>query len=180
MLPYTVRCSPSILAAADDFFFDEKVLCVRRGDRYPDANPVYGVRWKTCLRNMANTFYKLFAVCHFFVVSPLFRYCLRIVYSGLNNIKHNIYTAATAVYFLSKRTELWFLWCRILQAEQRVLWRITLLIPYIYDKNAQLNLALNRGREIKRKRLLFYVRTMTFGTGVTVVQHIPIRFLQTF
>ncbi len=52
MLPYTVRCSPSILAAVDDFFFDEKVLCVCRGDCYPDANPAYGEKpvretWRT-------------------------------------------------------------------------------------------------------------------------------------
>ncbi len=32
---------------------------------------------------MANAFYRLFAVRRFFVVSPLFRYCSRIVYSGL-------------------------------------------------------------------------------------------------
>ncbi len=83
MLLYTVRCSPSILAAADDFFFDKKVLCVRRGDRYPNANPAYSVWWKTCLRNMANAFYRLFAVSSFLVVWPLFRYCSRIVYSGL-------------------------------------------------------------------------------------------------
>ncbi len=82
MLPYTVHCSLSILAAADDFFSMKK-FCVRRGDRYPDANPAYSVRQNTCLRNMANSFYRLFAVRRFFVCSPLFRYCLRIVYSGL-------------------------------------------------------------------------------------------------
>ncbi len=65
------------------FFFDEKVLCVRRGDRYLDANPAYGVRQKTCSQNIANAFYRLFAVRRFFIVSLLFRYCLRIVYSGL-------------------------------------------------------------------------------------------------
>ncbi len=53
-------------SAADDFFFDEKVLCVCRRGRHPDANPAYGVWWKTCSRNMANTFYRLFAVrCSF-------------------------------------------------------------------------------------------------------------------
>ncbi len=65
------------------FFFDEKVLCVRRWDCYPDANPAYGVRRKTCSQNMANAFYRLFAVRRFFVVSPLFRCCSRIVYSRL-------------------------------------------------------------------------------------------------
>ncbi len=68
------------------FFFYEKILCVRRRDRYPDANPAYSVRRKTCSRNMANSFYTLFAVCRFFVVSPLFRCCSRIVYSGHNNL----------------------------------------------------------------------------------------------
>ncbi len=38
MLLYTVRCSPSILAR-QTIFFDKKVLCVRRQERYPDANP---------------------------------------------------------------------------------------------------------------------------------------------
>ncbi len=61
------------------FFFDKKILCVCRRDCYPDANPAYSV-W---LRNMANAFYTLFAVHRFFVISPLFRCCLRIVYSGL-------------------------------------------------------------------------------------------------
>ncbi len=65
------------------FFFNEKICCVHRQDRYPDANPVYSVRWKTCSRNMANAFYTLFVVRHFFVVSPLFRCCLQIVYSRL-------------------------------------------------------------------------------------------------
>ncbi len=37
---------------ADDFFFDKKVLCVCRRDRYPDANPAYGEKpvretWQT-------------------------------------------------------------------------------------------------------------------------------------
>ncbi len=91
MLPYTVRRSPSILAAADDFFFDEKVLCVRRGDRYPDANPAYGVRQKTCSRNLANAFYNLFTVRRFFVGSPLFCSCSRIVYSGLYSIHEYTY-----------------------------------------------------------------------------------------
>ncbi len=84
MLLYTVRCSPSILAR-QTIFFNEKVLCVRREDCYPDANPAYGVRRKTCSRNMANAFYRLFAVRRFFVVSPLFCCCLRIVYSELYN-----------------------------------------------------------------------------------------------
>ncbi len=66
-------------------FSCEKVLCVRWRDCYPNANPAYGVRRKTCSRNMANAFYRLFAVCRFFVVSPLFRCCLRIVYSGLKH-----------------------------------------------------------------------------------------------
>ncbi len=51
VLLYTVR-----------FFFDKKLLCVRRRDCYPDANPVYSVWRKTCSRNIANTFYTLFAV----------------------------------------------------------------------------------------------------------------------
>ncbi len=88
MLPYTVRCSPSILARQTIFFFDEKVLCVRRRDCYLDANPVYGVWRKTCSRNMANTFYRLFAVRRFFAVSPLFRCCSQIVYSGLTEMAH--------------------------------------------------------------------------------------------
>ncbi len=46
-------------------------------------NPANSVRWKTCLQNMANTYYTLFALSHFFIISPLFRRCLRIVYSGL-------------------------------------------------------------------------------------------------
>ncbi len=68
---------------ADDFFY-EKILCVHRRERYPDANPTYSVRRETCPQNMANAFYTLFAVHRFFVVSPLFRCCLQIVYSGLN------------------------------------------------------------------------------------------------
>ncbi len=56
-------------------FFDEKLLC---GDHYLDANPANGVWRKTCSRNMANTYYTLFAV------RPLF-HCSRIVYGGLNN-----------------------------------------------------------------------------------------------
>ncbi len=35
---------------------------------------------------MANAFYTLFAVRRFFVVLPLFRCCLRIVYSGLKGV----------------------------------------------------------------------------------------------
>ncbi len=65
------------------FFFDEKILCVRRWDRYLDANPAYSVHQKTCSRNMANAFYTLFVVCRFFVVLPLFCCCSRIVYSRL-------------------------------------------------------------------------------------------------
>ncbi len=65
------------------FFFDEKVLCVCRRDRYPDTNPAYSVQQKTCLRNMVNVFYILFAVHRFFVVLPLFCSCSWIVYSGL-------------------------------------------------------------------------------------------------
>ncbi len=34
---------------------------------------------------MANAFYTLFAVRCFFVILPLFRCCLQIVYSGLNS-----------------------------------------------------------------------------------------------
>ncbi len=65
------------------FFFDEKILCVHRRDHYPNANPAYSVWQKTCLRNMTNAFYTLFAVRRFFVVSPLFHCCSRIVYSRL-------------------------------------------------------------------------------------------------
>ncbi len=71
-------------STVDDFFFGEKVLCVCRGDRYLDANPAYGIWQKTCSRNMANAFYRLFAVRCFFVISPLFCCCSRIVYSGLH------------------------------------------------------------------------------------------------
>ncbi len=67
------------------FFFDEKILCVCQRDCYPDANPAYSVWQKTCLRNMANAFYTLFAVHHFFIISPLFCCCSQIVYSGLKD-----------------------------------------------------------------------------------------------
>ncbi len=70
-------------SAADNFFLGEKVLWVCRWDRYLDSNPAYGVWQKTCSRNMANAFYRLFAVRRFFAISPLFRCCSRIVYSGL-------------------------------------------------------------------------------------------------
>ncbi len=69
------------------FFFDKKILCGRQRDCYPNANPAYSVRRKTCLRNMANTFYTLFAARHFFVVSPLFRCCSQIVYSGFYSVQ---------------------------------------------------------------------------------------------
>ncbi len=74
-------------SVADDFFFGEKVLCVRWWDCYPSANPAYNVRWKTCLQNIANAFYRLFAIHRFFIGSPLFRCCLGIVYSGLNDCR---------------------------------------------------------------------------------------------
>ncbi len=54
------------------FFFHEKVLCVRRWDCYPNANPAYGVQRKTCSRNMANAFYRLFAVRRFLSFRPYF------------------------------------------------------------------------------------------------------------
>ncbi len=82
MLLYTVRCSPSTFTR-QTIFFDEKILCFHRRDRYPDTNPACSVRRKTCSRNMANAFYILFSVRRFFVISPLFRCCSRIVYSGL-------------------------------------------------------------------------------------------------
>ncbi len=69
------------------FFFDEKILCFCRLDCYPDANCAYSVWQKTCLQNMANAFYTLFAIRRFFVVSPLFCCCSRIVYSGLEGEK---------------------------------------------------------------------------------------------
>ncbi len=62
------------------FFSAKKILCVCRRDRYPDANPAYSVRQKTCSQNMANAFYTLFAVHRFFVISPLFCCCAQIVY----------------------------------------------------------------------------------------------------
>ncbi len=75
----------------DDFFFNEKILCVCQRDCYPDTNPVYSVRRKTCLQNMANTFYTLFAVRRrFFVISPLFRCCWQIVYSWLKGFSWTI------------------------------------------------------------------------------------------
>ncbi len=64
------------------FFLTKKILCVRWRDCYPNANLAYSIRQKTCLRNMANAFYTLFAVLRFFVISSLFRCYLRIVYSG--------------------------------------------------------------------------------------------------
>ncbi len=67
-------------------FFDEKLLCVRRRDGYLDANPANSVQRKTCLQNMVNTYYTLFAVHSYFVTSSLFRHCLRIEYSGLNTL----------------------------------------------------------------------------------------------
>ncbi len=79
----TWRIGDEIIFSPRQFFFDEKILCVCRRDCYPDANPAYSVWRKTCSQNMAHTFYTLFAVCRFFVVSPLFRSCSRIVYSGL-------------------------------------------------------------------------------------------------
>ncbi len=51
------------------FFFDEKILCVCRWDRYPDAYPAYSIRQKTCSQNMANAFYTLFTVRRFFLVA---------------------------------------------------------------------------------------------------------------
>ncbi len=54
---------------------------------FADANPAYGVRRKTCSQNTANAFYTLFAVCRFFVGSPLFRSCSWIVYSPLHTIR---------------------------------------------------------------------------------------------
>ncbi len=48
------------------FFFNEKILCVRRRDCYPNANPACSVRQKTCSQNMVNAFYTLFAVRRFF------------------------------------------------------------------------------------------------------------------
>ncbi len=71
-------------SAANDFFVDEKVLCVLWQDHYSDANPAYGVRRKTCLQNIVNAFYRLFTVRRFFVILPVFRCCSRIVYNGLN------------------------------------------------------------------------------------------------
>ncbi len=59
-------------SAADYFFFDEKVLCVCRRDCYPDANLAYSVRRKTCLWNMVNAFYRLFAVRRFLSFHPYF------------------------------------------------------------------------------------------------------------
>ncbi len=58
-------------------------LCVHWRDRYPDANPAYSIRRKTCSWNMANTFYTLFAVRRFFIVSSLLRCCSQIVYNRL-------------------------------------------------------------------------------------------------
>ncbi len=86
MLPYTVRdervavhCSLFAVnfSMADDFFFDEKVLCVRPRDRYLDANPAYGEKplretWQTPFIDYSP--YVVFR--RFFVVSPLFRCCL--------------------------------------------------------------------------------------------------------
>ncbi len=126
-----VHCSLFALnfSAADDFFFDEKVLCVRRRDRYPDANPAYGVRQKTCLRNMANTFYRLFAVHRFFVVSPLFRFCLRIVYSGLEQFAKNFFAKCVrqSRRFFDEIKELFLSYFTFLQHVRKNwgLWRIS-------------------------------------------------------
>ncbi len=61
------------------FFFDEKILCVRRWDCYPTQilHTAYGEKlvretWRTPWHYSP------------YVISPLFCYCLRIVYSGLN------------------------------------------------------------------------------------------------
>ncbi len=49
-------------------FFDEKLLCVCQRDCYLDANPANRVWQKTCLRNVANTYYTLFTVRPYFVL----------------------------------------------------------------------------------------------------------------
>ncbi len=66
-------------------FFDKKFLCVRQIDYYSNANPANSLRRKTC----ANTYCGLFALCPYFVILPLFRRCLRIVYSGLQDYSRN-------------------------------------------------------------------------------------------
>ncbi len=78
------KCVAGLGARTNFFFFlNEKLLCVRRRDRYLDTNPANSVQWKTCLRNMANTYYSLFALRPYFVISSWFRRCSQIVYSGL-------------------------------------------------------------------------------------------------
>ncbi len=62
-------------------FFWRKTLRVCWRDPHLNVNPANSIRWKSCLRNMAYTYYKLFAVRHFFIISPLFRHCSWIVYA---------------------------------------------------------------------------------------------------
>ncbi len=66
---FVVRCqfSHEHIRHWEFLFFNKKFLCVRRSDRYLDANPANSIRWKTCLQNIANTYYILFAVCRFFI-----------------------------------------------------------------------------------------------------------------
>ncbi len=64
------------------FFLRKKILCSSTRP-LPWHKSCVQRTAKTCSQNMANAFYILFAVCRFFIISPLFRCYLRIVYSGL-------------------------------------------------------------------------------------------------
>ncbi len=72
------------------FFFGWKNTLCSSTRPLPDANPAYRVRQKNCSWNMANAFYTLFAICCFFIVLPLFHWCLWIVYRGLKNCANEV------------------------------------------------------------------------------------------
>ncbi len=100
VLLYTVRCSPNKIFFAktgqmscytlfvvhrqflhehirhwEFLFFHEKLLYVPRRDCYLKANLANSLWRKTCSQNMVRTYYTLFAVCPYFIISSLFRCC---------------------------------------------------------------------------------------------------------
>ncbi len=58
---------------------------------------------KICSRNMAYPYYTLLAVRLFFVISPLFRSCSQIVYSGLKHIylKIKFFVCTSSSHYIS-------------------------------------------------------------------------------
>ncbi len=87
VLLYTIHCLPLIFARTYSplgisFFRQKTSLCLSKGP-LPRRKSCELRTTKTCSQNMANTNYTLFAVCQFFIVSPLFRRCSQIVYNGL-------------------------------------------------------------------------------------------------